>query len=142
MGDGAGPEPQPGSRFVLAMIAATLTAGVISLPYWARSYASIRDAGIFGSFWLVTGTLFVGTVVAFAARGRHSWIVLTTMLACLPIAVIGRVIIDTAADPTSHNLWPIELVGSFMIGIVPVCAGALVAWPIRRLTQAPGAPAA
>jgi hypothetical protein len=133
------PETSPASGLFPALIVAALTTVVISVPYWASSYASIRDDGIFGSFVLVAGILFLGTVVACAAAGRHSWVAMGTMFACVPIAVIGRVVIDTAADPTTHDLWPLEVVGAVFLGILPICAGALVAWPIRRLISVPGA---
>lgn len=133
------PDTSPQNGFLLAMVVATVTTGVISVPYWARSYASVRDEGIFGSTLLVGGILFLGTAVACAVAGRHSWFVMAMMCACVPIAVIGRVVMDTAADPTSHDLWPLEVVGALMISILPIGAGALAAWPIRRLISVPGA---
>jgi hypothetical protein len=132
VGAGARPDASPASGPFLAMIAATLTTVVISVPYWISSYASVRDDGIFGSFVLVAGILFLGTIVACTVVGRHSWVVMATMFACVPIAVIGRVVIDTAADPTTHDLWPLEVVGAVFLSILPICAGALVAWPVRR----------
>jgi len=47
------------------------------------------------------------------------------------LAVLGRVLVETSADPTSHNLWPFEVVIAGGIGLIGGLAGALIA----RLTQ-------
>lgn len=45
--------------------------------------------------------------------------------------VLGWVVVETAADPTSHNLWPLEAMIALVLGLVAaapgVAAGALVA---------------
>jgi hypothetical protein len=55
------------------------------------------------------------------------------LLALLPAGalafVIGRIVLDTSVDPTSHNLWPFELV---FWGVPALLFLALV-WLVRRL---------
>lgn len=120
------------SDLPVALLAVAVTTAVIAVPYWASSYASVRDDGIFGSFFLVQGALVAGTVVACSLTRSRIWLVLGAMFACTPIAVLGRVLVDTAADPTSHNLWPLEVILAVIISVPPIGVGALIAWPIRR----------
>ena len=41
--------------------------------------------------------------------------------ASVPAAVLARVAVETTLDPTSHNLWPFELVIAGFVG--GFCAG-------------------
>jgi hypothetical protein len=51
--------------------------------------------------------------------------------------VIGRIVVDTARDPTSHNLWPFEILYSGAAGLALIVVLAI----IRRLTGANAKPA-
>ncbi len=70
-------------------------------------------------------------------KWRGGW----RLAAAVPFAVmafvVGRIVVDTARDPTSHNLWPLEIVYSGAAGLVLIGVLALA----RRFTRA-GAPAA
>ena len=46
--------------------------------------------------------------------------------------VVARIVVDTSRDPTSHNLWPFEIVYSGAAGLVLIVVLALV----RRFTRA------
>lgn len=119
------------------LLVATATSAVIALPYWMADSRAVADDGILGFFWLVAAALVVGTVAACCLAPTHQWLAMAAMLACVPVAVLGRVLIDTASDPTSHNLWPFEVVLGVMASVPPVLLGALVAWPVRRLVLRP-----
>jgi hypothetical protein len=71
--------------------------------------------------------LLVGSVAAPAWalwKWRGGW----RLAAALPAGVIGfvilRIIVDTARDPTSHNLWPFEILiwGSLSLAAMGVLA--------------------
>jgi len=126
---------RPGRGLPSAALVAAFTAALIAVPYWSSSYATVRDDGIFTWFWLVELVLFLGTVLAASLSNAPLWAVMAVMLACVPVVVMGRVVLDTAADPTSHNLWPIEVVLSMIISVPPICGGGLLAWAIRRTTR-------
>jgi hypothetical protein len=51
--------------------------------------------------------------------------------------VVGRIVVDTARDPTSHNLWPLEIVYSGAAGLALILVLAL----LRRFTGAGARPA-
>lgn len=70
--------------------------------------------------WLVLG-LAIGLVVL-GIRGLLRWDGVWRWLALvvpLPLLVTGvRIIVDTRADPTSHNLWPFEVLASAVISLI------------------------
>ena len=129
-------DARPARGLTSAALVAALTAVVIAVPYWSSSYATVRDDGIFTWFWPVELALLLGTVLAGSLSHARLWAVMAVMLTCVPIAVMGRVVRDTAADPASHNLWPIAVVLSMIISVPPICVGGLLAWAIRRTTPA------
>jgi hypothetical protein len=76
-----------------------------------------------------------------ACVGAPAWAVwkwrgVWRVAALLPFAamafVVGRIVVDTARDPTSHNLWPLEIVYSGAAGLAFLAVLALV----RRFTRA------
>jgi hypothetical protein len=90
------------------------------------------DVAFMSGFMLVMLALGVGGIVVplwSAWRWQGGW----RIAALVPVAVLGfvalRIVVDTARDPTSHNLWPFE--------IITFGGGALLAvgvlWLARRL---------
>lgn len=53
--------------------------------------------------------------------------------ATLPAVVMLRIIIETASDPTSHNLWPFELIIAGALALACALPGALFGWVIAKL---------
>ncbi|HVS77488.1 MAG TPA: hypothetical protein VHE11_11175 [Steroidobacteraceae bacterium] len=62
-------------------------------------------------------------------KWRGGWKVAAAVPAAVVVFVVLRIILDTARDPTSHNLWPFEIV-MFSAGAL-ACIGVLRA--VRRL---------
>jgi hypothetical protein len=48
-------------------------------------------------------------------KWRGAWRIAAAVPACAVLFVVLRIVVDTARDPTSHNLWPFELL---QVGIV------------------------
>ena len=48
------------------------------------------------------------------------------MALSMPVVVAARVVADTAADPTSHNLWPFEIALAMLVGFPCAIVGAMV----------------
>jgi hypothetical protein len=88
---------------------------------------------------LVLMPLFLALVLAcvgapiWALRKWRGW---WRLAAVLPFAimafVVGRIVVDTARDPTSHNLWPFEILYSGTAGLALIVVLALA----RRFTRA------
>ena len=108
-------------------LAAAFVVGFFSVgfPYWQVTYAKVSLPDT-----LYDGTgLLVVAVLAAAARafGKARLVaVILVVGAAVPAAVLTRVVVETAKDPTSHNLWPLELIIAAVIGIACSSAGALV----------------
>lgn len=87
-------------------LAAAFAAGffVVGFPYWQIPYANVSlPDTLYGA-----GLLAVG-VLAAAARAFGKARLMAVVLvvgAAVPAAVLARVVVDTAKDPNSHNLWP------------------------------------
>ncbi len=98
----------------------TLAAGAI---YWPPSYTELNntDRG-FLLQWALAG-LVAGGIAQRFLRLRPSR---TTALITLGFvaAVMLRVVVETWADPTDHNLWPFEVVIGAVVGLVGGGIGA------------------
>jgi hypothetical protein len=102
----------------------------IGIPYWQLPYSSVS----------LPSTLYgLGLVTLGVAAFGLSLLRITTLTriilivgAAAPAAVCVRVCVETAIDPTSHNLWPFEVVIALLVGVIcssiAASAGALVAW--------------
>ncbi len=49
-----------------------------------------------------------------------------TLGVAAPLAVFARVLVETSSDPTSHNLWPFELIIAAAVSFPVAFAGALL----------------
>jgi hypothetical protein len=79
--------------------------------------------------------LVVVAAAALLARwrlGLSFFAAFSAALAGAPVAVILKVLIDVIRDPTSHNLWPIEVVIAMGVGLVPAALGALAGWGMAK----------
>ena len=111
----------------LAFLASLAAVGIF---YWMIPYDKVNlpDA------LMVPGMVVVG----FAALALRSfrvapfWRVTAVVGASVPAAVFARVIWDGVQDPTSHNLWPLEVVIALLVGLVVAFAGAIAGSLIAR----------
>ena len=103
---------------------------LIGVPFWNVPYAQVSlPDSLIGPGLLVLAALALLLALAGVARLRA---VLTTMALCPAAAVALRVAAEGAADPTSHNLWPFEIVIALVLGtgaVLPaLVAGLLARW--------------
>ena len=106
---------------------------VTGIPFWRLPY----NADYFGDVGLQLGFAGLAAVTAaLSASGaarlpRIFWV----MLAAFPAAVAIRVVVETAQDPTDHNLWPFELIFAGVMSLVAVVPGLLIGALLRRLSS-------
>jgi hypothetical protein len=118
--------PQP---FLLAAFAAAFAS--LGGIYWRVPYdrADATSIGAWGA--AIVGTLAAAAIIAGRCR---FWPSVLTMAASVPAVVATRVVFDGMHDPTSHNLWPFELVLAAVVGLAIALfggvIGALVAWAV------------
>jgi CDP-diglyceride synthetase len=121
---------QPNARYWLA---AAFVAGffVIGLPYWQIPYAKVSlPSTLYGPGLLVVGVL---AAVARAWGKARLRAVVLVVGASVPAPILARIVAETSKDPTSHNLWPFEVIIAVMIGALCSLAGALAGSLLARL---------
>jgi hypothetical protein len=113
------------------ILAGTLAYG---LPSWPLPYNHTPSWAVVG----FTGML-AGAIGAMAMRG---FIAPTGCVAGgFVVACMARVVVDAVRDPTSHNLWPFEVVMIGTAGAISGGIGVLVARVAQRqLAGTPGTP--
>jgi len=95
----------------------------VGVPYWQIVYSkvSLPDT-LYGA-----GLFVVGVQPLPRAHSVERLVaVIFVVGAAIPAAVLARVAVETASDPTSHNLWPLEMIIAAVVGMVSSSAGALV----------------
>lgn len=105
----------------LAFLACAL---ILGLPYWAIPYAQVSLPGA-----LMVPGLLVVPIAALALRFplRSSFLAaLSAPGLAVPAAVLVRVGWEVAKDPTSHNLWPFEVVLAGLVGFGAALGGAIL----------------
>jgi hypothetical protein len=110
---------------------------VLGLPNWTLSYSELNQHNPMYGWGLAVLFVFAAVIRGAGLAGFLStW---ATMAAVLPVITMTRVVYDTAIDPTSHNLWPFELVIAVVVGmavtLVGAFAGTLLARPRRKRSQ-------
>jgi len=96
----------------------------VGYPYWQIPYNKVSLPNTLYGLGLVV----VGIAAAAArALGKARFLaVIFVVGAAVPAAVLARVAMETTKDPTSHNLWPFEVVIAAIVGLVCSLGGALV----------------
>jgi hypothetical protein len=123
------------SRTCSLWLAASFTAAVLAvgIPYWQTPYARVSLPNtLMGAGLLV---VVVGAALARAVgtcRFVATWLV---MGLSVPVVVVGRVVVDTAVDPTSHNLWPFEVIIACVVGLLASLTGVVAGSIYRRLSR-------
>ena len=100
---------------------------------------SASDTILFGGFMLAMVAVGIAGLAAPAWslwRWRGGWRIAATVPAAIMAFVVLRIVIDTSRDPTSHNLWPFEILmaGALSAGLTVVLMIA------RKLTGAARTP--
>ena len=109
-----------------AFSAAFLAAGS---RLWPGSYQEYLSRG--GTQKLVA----VIAIVALLVAALSNLGILRERLAVgcrLPAAVFARVFVDGIQDPTSHNLWPFEVILALILGMAAAWPAALVGAVVRH----------
>ena len=125
----------PSTALLVALALSMLAVGV---PYWQVPYAALS---------LPNALLGVGLLVPLLATAAIRVVAGVPFLAAVgvglavPCVVAMRVVADVMGDPTSHNLWPFEVIIAGVVGLAVSVCGALLGGVVRLLTS-PAAPPA
>ena len=126
-------------RIVVAVLAGLLACG---LPLWPIPYREVSMPGNpAASTWLMLGAL-AGLLAGYLVRERLRAPV-AAVTGGFVLAVLVRVSVETARDPTSHNLWPFEVVIAAGVGVLAAMIGVGIArvlqWATGRASSRGGA---
>jgi len=120
------------ARRILAIVTilAVITVAV-GVPMWAAPYNKLDQQLLTGQMLpgmvlLASGTLYL--TVSEMMRARRA---LMLVGACAPIADIILIVRDTSADPTSHNLFPFELIMVTLWGLMFIVPALLLGVALR-----------
>jgi hypothetical protein len=113
-------------------VLAGFTAGVVAtgLPYWTIPYSQVSLPNTLVQNCLLPIALVAVLLPLVSGLG----IVRSAMAVgiAVPGAVFARMVVDTSRDPTSHNLWPIEVMIAMVVGMAVAWPGAGVGELLRR----------
>ena len=125
------PTPSSLRRFLLAIAAGILSCGI---PLWPIPCKSVSmPANPSAAVWLL-GAACSGALAVALLRLRARTAVLAVALGFV-LAVMGRVTWETNQDPTSHNLWPFEVVIAGGIGLAGALVGVLLVRVVDRMRR-------
>lgn len=96
----------------------------VGVPYWEIPYAKVAlPNSLFGYGLLIMLLSAVWLRGVAHAPFLRTWIIIGL---AAPAAVMLRVVLESSRDPTSHNLWPIELILAGAVGCAVALVGALL----------------
>jgi len=106
---------------VLAVAIAFLAIGAV---LWPLAYREVSLPNtLFGPGLAILGALAAGVRLR---QAIGFWVSTLAIGAAAPAAVMARIVVETAVDPTSHNLWPFELILTAGVSLPTAALGALI----------------
>lgn len=105
----------------------------IGVPYWRIPYNRLDLPNALVGTGMVV--LVAAAALTRAYTGRRSARVAAAIGSAVPAVVVARVVVDVMRDPTSHNLWPFEVVIAVLAGGAAGFAGGIAGGLISRLMQ-------
>jgi hypothetical protein len=105
----------------------------VGIPFWQVPFT--EDP--FAQGWIYPGLVFLATTPVLLVgngivRARRT---LFWLSICMPAVDLVSIVRDLAKDPTSHNLFPIELIFFWGMGALIVVPGILVGLGIRTILR-------
>ena len=121
------------ANFVYVIAAFVVAFFATGIPYWQIPYsnASLPNS-LFGL------GLAAASVASFTLRliSKASFTQATLIVGlAVPAMVMARVIVETFQDPTSHNLWPFELIIASAVGVAVSLVGSLAGGLLAKLLK-------
>lgn len=114
-----------------AFVLSFLSAGI---PYWLIPYNRVNlPSALIGPGLIV---IIAAALLLQAAAVAPFWKTVRMLGWSLAAAVLARVLVEGLRDPSSHNLWPFEVVIAMLLGFACSLAGAALGRLIARLRSA------
>lgn len=123
-------KPKTPRRLILAFATAFTAAG---MPYWMLPYHKVNLPGAL----LAPGLFVVGisALLLCLYNVAPCWRTTHIMAATVPAVVIVRVLVEGVRDPTSHNLWPLEVIIALLVGLASALPGTVLGLLLKKWLQ-------
>jgi hypothetical protein len=106
---------------------------VMGLPYWRIPYSS---ASLPNSLWGPAMLVVLAAPVAVLVLSKNTFARTSGVIGlAVPAMVMARVVVEAFQNPTTHNLWPFELVIASAVGLAVASVGSLAGLVIARLLK-------
>ncbi len=104
---------------------------VVGVPYWLMPYNKVN----LPSALIGPGLLAVALAAMMLRLGGVTslWTAGGAMGASVPAAVLTRVFVEVAQNPTRHNLWPFEIIIALVVGFGCATGGAIAGALLAKL---------
>jgi hypothetical protein len=119
----ASSEPRP--QWVTDLLAADQARQREDSQRRANEPVPAGETAFFGGFMLLILALFVASIgvpVWSVWKWRGGWRIAAALPAGVVLFVVLRIVVDTTRDPTSHNLWPFEILEFGIVALAIVAA--------------------
>ncbi|MDA8125751.1 MAG: hypothetical protein M0009_11250 [Deltaproteobacteria bacterium] len=118
---------------VLLTAAFVLVFFAMGIPYWQIPYAkaSLPDSLYGPSLGLLLAAAVIVRLFSDASFRKTAVVIGSAV----PASVMARVVVETALDPTSHNLWPFEMIIASAVGLAMATVGSLVGGLLAKLLK-------
>ena len=116
--------------FLIAFVA-------VGFAHWQLPYDSVSlPNSLYGPGLVAVGVIALMLRAFGVGRFLTIWWLIA---ATVPAAVMARVVVETSRDPTSHNLWPLEILIALAVGLVCALIGTgLGSLLLLRSSKRPG----
>jgi hypothetical protein len=121
------------NRWIAPVVGFVVPFLVLGALYWPIAYSEVELPSSLPAFGLVV--LAVSAMVLRGGTATPFWAAWLFPAAAVPAVVMARVVVETSSDPTSHNLWPFEVVIAVVVGGVVSALGFAVGELVRHLTR-------
>jgi hypothetical protein len=113
---------------LMATLVGFIAAGI---PFWTAPYNKQNLQH------LAIGLIVVGVcaLLVSATASARFWKTVCFLGLTVPAANCSRIAADVMRDPTSHNLWPLELIIAVVVGFGTALIGAAAGIVIRRIAE-------
>ncbi len=96
----------------------------VGFPHWSLAYDDVSlPSSLHGPGLVAVGVVAMMLRAFGVARFWKVWLLVASSV---PAAIMVRVVVDVARDPTSHNLWPFEIAIGLIVGLAAALAGTLI----------------
>ena len=103
------------------------------MPYWLLEYQAINlPDSLMGPGLIMIG---LAAFLLYTSGATVWWKGTLTVAASVPAVVFIRVLVEGFKDPTSHNLWPLEMIIALGVGLFSASMGGIVGIVFEALVR-------